>query len=113
VETELDSIYLTMDGIEDENLPLSFELHQNYPNPFNAQTVIEFQLSEPARVNLAVYDIAGRKVADLAGEDYTSGQHLLTWDGTDNTGKSVSSGIYLYKMKAGDLIETRKMLLMK
>jgi hypothetical protein len=113
VETELDSIYLTMDGIEDENLPLSFELHQNYPNPFNARTVIEFQLSEHAVVNLAVYDIAGRKVADLGGDDYSAGVYTLIWDGTDNRGRYLSSGIYLYKMKAGNFVETRKMLLMK
>jgi len=111
--TPPDSIYLSPNGIDETPVPLSFELKQNYPNPFNAKTIIEFQLSEPADVKLTVYDIAGRKVADLAGDNYSAGAHSIIWDGTNNHGHNLSSGLYLYKMKAGEFIATRKMLLIK
>ena len=113
IETQLDSVYLTPIGVDENPIPLTFELRQNYPNPFNARTVIEFQLSESAEINLAIYDIAGRKVADLANDDYSAGNHAIILSGTNNLGNSVSSGVYLYKMEAGNYIETRKMLFMK
>lgn len=113
VETELDSIYLTVDGIEDESLPVTFELRQNYPNPFNAGTTIEFLLAKPLTVELSVYNITGEKIVTLSDGEFGAGSHSVTWDGRDSYGRTISSGIYFYKISMGDNIETRKMLLMK
>ncbi|UCC80764.1 MAG: T9SS type A sorting domain-containing protein [Candidatus Zixiibacteriota bacterium] len=113
VETELDSIYLTVDGIEDENLPVTFELRQNYPNPFNARTRIEFVLGEQSAVELLVYNITGEKIVTLADAEFEAGLHGVTWDGQDSYGRRVSSGIYFYRISAGNNTVTRKMLLMK
>jgi hypothetical protein len=98
-------------GIEDhntDNLPLSYSLSQNYPNPFNAQTTISFALPLPCHVNINIYDILGRRIADLLNEDKDAGRHQVIWNAGD-----VSSGIYFYRIMAGDKSETRKMMLLK
>jgi len=103
--------------IEDENLPPlipeSFGLHANYPNPFNPITTIGYSLPHRADVELAVYNILGRKVTTLVDEDMPAGYHSVQWDGTDVKGCEVSSGIYFYRIKAGDYAESKKMLLLK
>jgi hypothetical protein len=113
IETELDSFYITVDGIGDDNLPPAFELGQNYPNPFNGYTLIEFQLPGPANVELSVYDITGRKVAELAGEVLGAGRHSVSWNGTDQAGRKVSSGVYFYRIEAGAYSLTNKMILLQ
>jgi hypothetical protein len=92
----------------DEELPTSFELSQNYPNPFNGQTTIQFELPTASHVIIEVYDILGRRIATILDEDRPAGCHQITW----NAGNQ-SSGMYFYKIQAGDFTETRKMLLMK
>ena len=107
--------YVAVD-IEDEanvQLPEKFDLYQNYPNPFNPETKINFNVPSRVRVEILVYNTLGQVVATLADRMYEAGRHRLVWDGTDSDGYRVSSGIYLYKMTAGDMTIARKMLLLK
>lgn len=94
-------------------LPTNYELHQNYPNPFNPATDIRFDLPVPARVTLTVYNILGQAVNRLADGDFAAGQHTVHWDGTDNNGQSVASGVYFYRIKADSFDASRKMILLK
>ncbi len=94
-------------------LPEHFALAQNYPNPFNPDTRIEFSLPQSSHVTLAVYDILGRKVAILADDQFDAGKHEVTWNGKNELSQQVASGVYFYRMKAGDFEQSRKMLLVK
>ncbi len=93
-------------------LPLRFSLHQNYPNPFNATTVIRFDLPKASAVSVDVINILGQMVWTSAGH-YAAGSHKLEWNGTGTRGTTVSSGVYLYRLKAGEYVETKKMVLLK
>ena len=110
-----EGVQLKTDGSvdESENLPNGFYLEQNRPNPFNPQTEITFGLPVAGAVRLEIYNINGHKITTLVDNFYPSGRHQVTWDGRDDTGERVSSGIYLYRLKAGDLVKTRKMILLK
>jgi serine protease AprX len=92
---------------------LRFELAQAFPNPFNPSTTIQFTVAEPTHVALAVYDVAGRTVKTLVDESKTADVYHVTWDGTDERGHRVASGVYFYRMNAGDFTQTRKMVLLK
>jgi flagellar hook assembly protein FlgD len=83
-------------------------LHQNRPNPFNPTTEIAFSLPEASQVTLEVYNIMGQKVVTLINGYVEAGEHTVIWDGSN-----VTSGMYLYRLKAGAVDETRKMLLLK
>ncbi len=91
----------------------TFSLDQNYPNPFNDRTVLQFELSKPARVYLEIYNIRGQKVRTLLDAEREAGRHILQWDGTNQSGRSVASGIYLYRIQAGEFSETKKLLYLK
>lgn len=91
--------------------PASFELSQNYPNPFNPETKIRFQLPQAGAVEITVFDVLGRKVITLIDERKDAGFHSVTWRGRDSRGIQVSTGVYYYRVIAGDFVETRKMLL--
>jgi len=90
-----------------------FELPQNYPNPFNPETEISYSLPNDSYVKLAIYNIKGQKVKTLVNGFETAGYKAIRWDGTDETGQKVASGIYFYRLEAGDFTQTRKMVLMK
>jgi len=90
------------------NLPKFFTLSQSYPNPFNPTTTIEYALPEASHVTLDVYDILGREVEALVNEQQQAGYHSIIWNASDQT-----SGMYFYKIQAGDFTETKKMLLLK
>jgi hypothetical protein len=94
-------------------LPLAGDLSQNYPNPFNPITTIDFSLEKDAIARLAVYDLTGRLVTELISEPLRAGSHSVNWNGTDQNGVSVGSGVYFYKLSAGDHTETRRMILLK
>jgi hypothetical protein len=94
-------------------LPDAFSLYQNYPNPFNPETTIEFDIPSAGPVRLAVYNVLGQLVRTLIDGELDPGSHSIRWDGTDKTGNSVSSGIYLYRLETPDASAARKMLLMK
>ena len=94
--------------------PYEYALHDNFPNPFNPETQIRFSLGNRENVKLVIYDIMGRQVRTLAnGDSFNSGFHVLNWDGRDNIGEKVATGMYIYRIKAGDFIEDKKMLLVK
>ena len=94
-------------------VPLSFDLQQNYPNPFNPTTSISYQLSAIAPVTLKLYDMLGREVTTLVNEIGQPGRHTAIWNGKNDRGETVSSGIYLYQLRAGTSVLTRKMVLLK
>jgi hypothetical protein len=100
-------------GIAGSTLPRGFELAQNYPNPFNPSTTIGFALPQSAAVSLQVFDINGQLVKTLLNGSRAAGTHRVVWDGTDQSGAGVASGVYLYRLSAGGFTQTRKMMLMK
>ncbi len=101
--------------IETHNSPVpeSFELAQSFPNPFNAGTTIRFTLPTAGPVELAVFNLAGQKVTTLLLGPRQAGQYSLQWDGKNDNGRSLASGVYLYKLQAGGQAETRKLLLLR
>jgi hypothetical protein len=94
-------------------VPLDWSLSQNYPNPFNPSTTIRFSLPSSGYVTLDVYNILGQKVRTLVDENLTAGYKQIFWDGTNQQGQPVSSGIYFYRLKTDSFSETKKMVLMK
>ncbi|MHB9028902.1 MAG: FlgD immunoglobulin-like domain containing protein [Candidatus Latescibacterota bacterium] len=98
---------------EKDESPTSFAITGNYPNPFNPSTTISFSLGAPEKVTLTVYDITGRKVRELISGPMSAGAHSVVWDGKDERGKAVSSGVYLSRLEAGGKAETRRMLLIR
>jgi len=95
------------------SIPDRFELKENYPNPFNASTEISYSLPVESEVKLAIYNIRGQKVKTLVDGKQTAGVHKVTWDGKNDKGESVASGVYFYTIKAGSYIQTNKMTLLK
>jgi len=94
-------------------IPTEFDLFQNYPNPFNPSTNIVFDLPKPSRVTIDIYNILGQHVKTLLDETRPTGRYEVTWNSTDDNGQKVSSGIYLYVMRAGEFSRSTKMILMK
>ncbi len=95
-------------------IPAITKLHQNYPNPFNPETTISFSVTQTSSfVNLDIYNIKGQKVKQLISDQLSAGQRTVIWNGTDDNGKSVSSGIYFYKLKTANFEKTKKMILLK
>jgi hypothetical protein len=94
-------------------LPEQFALHYSYPNPFNPSTTISYDLPEQAQVTLGIYDLLGKQIKTLVNQSQNAGKRTAVWDGTDNLGRQVSAGVYLYRIKAGEFSQTRKMLLLK
>lgn len=104
----------TPTGIEDRGeIPTDFELYQNYPNPFNNSTEIRFMLAERSRIELSIYDLLGRKVRTIANGEYGAGSYSVTWEGSDDNGQRVTSGVYFYVIGDGSRLESKKMVLLK
>ncbi len=102
----------------DDPLPSSLLLGQNYPNPFNSTTIIPFtiaaaEVGENIFVRLEVYNLSGQRVVSLLSGALASGQYAIPWDGRDQRGHAVSSGLYFYRLEAGSLLQTRKFILMQ
>ncbi|RMH82489.1 MAG: choice-of-anchor D domain-containing protein [Calditrichaeota bacterium] len=93
--------------------PLRFALHQNYPNPFNPVTKISYQIARTEWVTLKVYDLLGQEIKTLVNEQKAAGNYRVQWDGTNNVGTPVASGVYIYRLKAGNFEQTRKMVLLR
>jgi hypothetical protein len=96
-----------------EQVPDRYQVEQNYPNPFNSSTVIRFVLPKTEAVELTVYDLAGQKVVTLIDAARLAGAYAVPWDGKDAKGRALASGIYLYRLKVGAQIETRKLALIR
>ncbi len=100
-------------GHENIDIVAINKLSGNYPNPFNPNTNIKFSTKESGHVTLDVFNSKGQKIKTLVNETMAAHDHTVNWDGTDDNNKSVSSGIYFYKMRTNNFVETKKMLLMK
>ncbi|MBD3404223.1 T9SS type A sorting domain-containing protein [candidate division GN15 bacterium] len=96
-----------------EQLPGEFHLAQNYPNPFNPTTTIRYNLPSAAHATLEIYNSVGRLVRTLVGQRQPAGEHRVIWDGLDDSGSAVASGVYLYRLTTPDLSQSRKMLLLR
>lgn len=94
-------------------LPLDFLLHQNYPNPFNPATTIAYSLAERSHVTIEVFNLLGQKVNTLIDREESAGSYSINWNGNDASGKSVATGVYFYRLRAGDHVESKKMILLK
>lgn len=94
-------------------LPVTFALQQNYPNPFNPETMIQYQLPVRVAVTLKVFNALGQEVRTLVQKVQAPGVYRITWDGQDSRGKTLSAGVYLFQLQAGDFNMTRKMALVK
>ena len=101
-------------GINPDNgLPAEFALLQNYPNPFNPITSFRYELPEQSHVTIVIYDMLGREVRTLVNTTQDAGFKLVIWNATNDYGKPVSAGVYLYQINAGDFVQTKKMVLLK
>ncbi len=118
---DAENINLTMTidnvtGVEDDGgaLPEKFALFQNYPNPFNPQTTIKYQLAQPAEVTLKIFNVLGQQVRTLVNKQQPAGTYSVQWDGADDLGRQVASGIYIFQISAGDAFKvSKRMLLLK
>jgi len=100
------------DAQEDER-PYRFELSQNYPNPFNPVTTIEYGTPIRSQVTIEIFNVLGQKVRTLVNATQSAGSYRVEWAGTDDAGQSVPTGVYLYRFQAGEVVQTKKMLLLK
>ena len=103
----------TQVGIKDIILPQICILEQNHPNPFNPTTTLQYGLPEVTDVNLMIFDITGRKIKEWSISNQQAGWHEVIWDGTDQSGSLVSTGVYIYCLQAGNFVDTKKMVFMK
>jgi glucose/arabinose dehydrogenase len=94
-------------------IPNKFSLYQNYPNPFNPITTMSYDLPEDSFVNITIYDILGMKVKTVVNTTQNAGYKSVIWDATNNNGKPISAGVYLYQIQAGEFVQTKKMVLLK
>jgi flagellar hook assembly protein FlgD len=99
--------------VADAIVPKSFVLHQNKPNPFNPATEIAFTLPSPSHVKLDVFNILGQNVTTLIDGYRPAGDHTVTWEGRDDNGGPAASGVYFYRIEAGNFTKCKKMLLLK
>jgi hypothetical protein len=101
-------------------LPTEYAVSRNYPNPFNPATTIEYQIPEPGQVSLVIYNMLGQDIRTLLDGPIEAGYHKAVWDGTNDVGSSVASGIYVYRFQAstsdgkfGDFLSVKKMVMLK
>jgi hypothetical protein len=109
------TITWTPTGVADNgaNTPIRFSLNQNYPNPFNPTTMISFSIPVKGQADLSVYDLLGRRVKTLVSGELPAGQHNIVWDGRDEAGHDVASGVYLYKLEASGVTDAHRMTLLR
>ncbi len=105
---------LTLGNFEQRNvIPDSYSLNQNYPNPFNPETTIQYDIPEPVHVNIVIYNTLGEKIKTLVDEEKKAGVYTVLWNGTNDNGVKVGSGVYIIKMFTNQKVKMRKMLLVK
>ena len=106
-ETEGSTLTIGASGV----IPTTYALYQNYPNPFNPSTLIRLDLPEAADVQLVIYNVMGQEVRTLISATMPAGAHAIAWNGLDNSGRPVGTGMYIYRVSAGPLHDIKKMLL--
>jgi hypothetical protein len=114
VEFNAGSVLVSVDdalALSDATVPWGTTLRQNYPNPFNPATTINYSLEQDVKVSLRIYDVLGRHVRTLVDDVQPVGEKAVVWDGTDDVGRHVSSGVYMYVLNSGDEVQSQKMLL--
>ncbi|MCL4548682.1 MAG: T9SS type A sorting domain-containing protein, partial [Bacteroidetes bacterium] len=113
-DVEVQVINTVTDVNNNNAVPVSYSLNQNYPNPFNPSTIISYSLPEAAIVTLMIYDVLGREVKTLVSEQQAAGTYRVNWNGDNNYGTKVASGVYIYRIVAGaNFMQTKKMILLK
>ena len=123
-EASPDTTLSGVDEAQDEKIPKTFFLSQNFPNPFNSTTAINYQLSaisgqqsvdggQRTAVSLKIYNSVGEKVRDLIDGEKEPGYYMVVWNGRDNWGREVSSGVYYYQLQCGSFVRTRRMIFLK
>jgi hypothetical protein len=110
---QLSNPVVALGGLNVETTPTEFALLQNYPNPFNPETTIKYNLAETANVQLRIYNIVGQVVKTLVGDRQAAGRYQVRWNGTDDRGVAVSSGIYFYQVSAGKFQDVKRLMLLK
>ncbi|MFZ5979702.1 MAG: T9SS type A sorting domain-containing protein [Candidatus Zixiibacteriota bacterium] len=106
-------VFTEVDSDADDALPTAYSLAQNYPNPFNPETRIEFSIPNNSDIKLTIFNMLGQNVKVLLEESRSAGTHTVSWDGTDQNGENVASGIYLYRLETEKFTTTKKMLLLR
>ena len=97
----------------EDTTPLAFALNQNFPNPFNPTTTLSFSLPEDGRVTLVIYSLSGQQVRTIVDGLMSAGRQTVVWDGRDDHGNAVSSGVYLSRLVCGKNVATGRMVLVK
>ncbi len=115
IASNTEELITSVDSMEDEELPIpdNFILEQNYPNPFNPTTTIQFNLPRPVHVSLKIYNALGQEVRHLIDTTMPAGENSIIWDGKNNTGQLVSSGLYVMKLQAGTFTDIKRMTFIK
>ena len=96
-----------------QNIVTEYNIHQNYPNPFNPVTTLQYNLPVNGLVSIIIYNILGKEVKTLVNTTQDAGYKSVNWNATNNYGKPVSAGVYLYQIQAGEFVQTKKMVLLK
>lgn len=103
-----------VEEVEGATVPDAYALYDNYPNPFNPSTMIEFDVAKPGFVEIAIYNLMGQRIRTLTDKHFAqAGRYKVEWNGRDGLGRLVGSGVYFYRLKAGDVVKQKKMLLVK
>ena len=104
---------LQLMGVSALNIPEQFVLYSNYPNPFNPVTTIRYDLPDDSYVTLTIHDMMGKQIRTLVDGPQVAGNAMIQWNATNDPGHPVSAGLYLYTIQAGELRQTKKMVLLK
>ena len=107
------STFCSLNNNSMNETPKTYNISQNYPNPFNPITTLQYELPEDSFVDVTVYDMLGNVISNLINTNQSSGYKSVQWNATNNQGEPVSAGVYLYKIQAGDFVDTKKMILLK
>ena len=94
-------------------VPIAYALEQNYPNPFNPTTTIRYQLNKRSEVRLEIYDLLGRRVKTLVTGEQVTGSYSVLWKSDNDARNAVASGVYIYRLRAGDFVQSRKLVLLR
>jgi hypothetical protein len=110
---KLADIITDVDDDQGSILPRDFQLGQNYPNPFNPSTTIDYNLPRQGHVTIEVFNTLGQRVQILVDGEQSAGSHSVIWNGANESGQAVATGVYFYRLKTDNRVKTRKMLLLR